>query len=144
MINKNGEHSDHDRRCNFKATTFVGGSYIAKWLSGSEGEAEKEKIRHDKALEAYQKAMGNYQKRREEYQDWLNKEYSDKKAGDENLDSTDQAFQLYAKAHPQASSLLKKPHFHDFYRPGDNQKRGELIYIGAGMAVVAYAASRLL
>ena len=35
------------------ATTFVGGSYLAKYLSGGSGDAER--IRHDKALEKYQK-----------------------------------------------------------------------------------------
>ena len=36
------------------ATTFVGGSYLAKYLSG-ESEADKEKKRHDLAQEKYEK-----------------------------------------------------------------------------------------
>ena len=35
------------------ATAFVGGSYLAKYLSGDKTDAER--IRHDKALEKYQK-----------------------------------------------------------------------------------------
>ena len=39
------------------ATTFIGGSYLAKFLIG--GKTDTERIRHDKALEKYQK---DYQK----------------------------------------------------------------------------------
>ena len=35
------------------ATTFIGGSYLAKYLSG--GNTDQERVRHDKALEKYQK-----------------------------------------------------------------------------------------
>ena len=39
------------------AATFIGGNYLAKALSGDSGQAAlDEKIRHDKALEAYQAA----------------------------------------------------------------------------------------
>ena len=47
------------------AATFIGGNYLAKALSGDSGKAAKdEKIRHDKALEAYQAAYAKYQKDR--------------------------------------------------------------------------------
>ena len=37
------------------AATFIGGNYLAKALSGDSGKAAlDEKMRHDKALEAYQ------------------------------------------------------------------------------------------
>ena len=40
------------------AATFIGGNYLAKALSGDSGNAAlAEKIRHDKALEAYQAAF---------------------------------------------------------------------------------------
>ena len=34
------------------ATTFIGGSYLAKYLSG--GNTDQERVRLDKALEKYQ------------------------------------------------------------------------------------------
>ena len=43
------------------ATTFVGGSYLAKYLSG--GSSEAERIRHDKALEEYQRDAEKYQRK---------------------------------------------------------------------------------
>ena len=40
------------------ATTFVGGSYLAKYFSGD--KTDEERIRHDKALEKYQKDYQKY------------------------------------------------------------------------------------
>ena len=62
----------------------------------------KREKRHDKALESYQKSMGDFQKKREQYQDWLNNEYTKKKQADDNMSHTDMAFRLYSKAHPDA------------------------------------------
>ena len=41
------------------ATTFIGGSYLAKYFSGDDASVEKK--RHDKALEKYQKDYAKYQ-----------------------------------------------------------------------------------
>ena len=41
--------------------TFVGGSYLAKYLSGS-SDSDEEKKRHDLAVEKYQKNMRNMKK----------------------------------------------------------------------------------
>lgn len=39
------------------AVAFIGGNYLARVLSGDDSKASiKEKVRHDKALEAYQAA----------------------------------------------------------------------------------------
>ena len=43
------------------ASTFVGGSYLAKYLSGS-SDSDEEKRRHDLAVEKYQKNMRNMKK----------------------------------------------------------------------------------
>lgn len=41
------------------ATTFVGGSYLAKYLSGG-SDIDEEKKRHDLAVENYQAAYEKY------------------------------------------------------------------------------------
>ena len=52
------------------AAAFIGGNYLAKALSGDSGNAAlAEKVRHDKALEAYQKAYEKWQKDRTELLD---------------------------------------------------------------------------
>ena len=45
------------------ASTFIGGSYLAKYLSGT-------KTDHDKALEKYQKDYAKYQENRQKLLDW--------------------------------------------------------------------------
>jgi len=115
------------------ATAFVGGSYLAKSLSGE----DTERVRHDKALEKYQHDMGEWQKEQKLYQDWLNEQYIEKKQADENLQSTDQAFILYNK-------LQNKPNFKNYYSPSEKQKQYELLYVGGGMLGVGYLASKYL
>ena len=44
-------------------TTFIGGSYLAKYFSGDDASVEKK--RHDKALKKYQKDYAKYQENRE-------------------------------------------------------------------------------
>ena len=51
-------------------TTFVGGSYLAKYLSGNDAkDVLYEKQRHDKALEKYQKDYAAYQEKRQKFLD---------------------------------------------------------------------------
>ena len=49
------------------ASTFIGGSYLAKYLSGS--KTDRERRRHDKALEKYQKDYAKYQENRQKLLD---------------------------------------------------------------------------
>ena len=49
------------------ATTFIDGSYLAKYFSGDDSLAEKK--RHDIALEKYQKDYAKYQENREKLLD---------------------------------------------------------------------------
>ena len=45
------------------AVAFIGGNYLARVLSGDDLKASiEEKVRHDKALEAYQAAYAKYEK----------------------------------------------------------------------------------
>ena len=54
------------------AVTFTGGNYLARYLSGDEHKAaQEEKVRHDKALEAYQAAYAKYEKDRTKLLDWI-------------------------------------------------------------------------
>ena len=125
------------------ATAFTGSMYLGKYLDKQ--HADKERIRHDKALEAYQKQMGEYEKKRQAYQDWLNEQYINKKQADENLNSTDQAFILYKKAHPDVKfNIDDKPEFSDYYKPSSKQKQYEMIYIGGTMLGTGYIVSKFI
>ena len=47
---------------------------------------------------------------------------------------TDESLEFYAKMH--------EPKFSDYYRPSNNQKMGEMVYVGGGMLALGYTASK--
>ena len=58
-----------------------------------------------------------------------------------NISNADEALELYSETHPTESGrasldepkfaeTLKEPSFSDYYRPSDNQKTGEMLYVG--------------
>ena len=115
------------------ATTFVGGSYLAKYLSGD--NTDEERIRHDKAIEKYQKDYASYQEKRQKLIDWYSQQQDVKHQASQNISNTDEALALYSQTH--------EPKFSDYYRPSNNQKMGEMAYVGGGMLALGYMASKL-
>ena len=126
------------------ATAFTGSMVLAKTLGGDSSHTDAEKERHDKALEAYQQAMGAYQKQRQMYQDWLSKNYTDKKEADEIFNTTDRGFLLYKKAHPDNDFKREEPQFNDYYKPTAKQKKYEMVYIGGSMLGAGWLVSKFL
>ena len=127
------------------AATFIGGNYLAKALSGDSGKAAMdEKIRHDKALEAYQAAYAKYQKDCTELLDWVAAQDRLKNKAIHDFQDTDRALAIYNQTHRAKVALPKEPKFSDFYKPSPQQKKGELLFIGAGTLTLGYAALRFL
>jgi len=127
------------------ATAFTGSMYLAKSLGSDKKHVDAEKIRHDKAIERYQQDMGEWQKKRQLYQDWLTTQYVNKKLADDNLQDTDYSFTLYSKAHPKTDfNPSKQPEFSYFYKPNNKQKNYEMAYVGVGMLGAGYLVSRHL
>lgn len=120
------------------ATTFVGGSYLAKYLSGTSSDAER--IRHDKAIEKYQKDYASYQEKRQKLIDWYSQQQDAEHRASQNLSNTDEALKLYSQTHHDYQ--LDEPKFSDYYRPSSNQKMGEMAYVGGGMLALGYMASK--
>ena len=121
------------------ATAFVGGSYLAKYLSGSSTDTER--IRHDKAIEKYQKDHAAYQEKRQRLLDWYNQQQDAEHQASQTLTNTDEAFKLYSQTHPDYQ--LQEPRFSDYYRPNGDQRMGEMAYVGGGMLASGYVASKL-
>ena len=68
------------------AVAFIGGNYLARFLSGGDPKASvEEKIRHDKALEAYQAAYAKYQKERTKLLDWIETQHEIKEQAKQTL-----------------------------------------------------------
>jgi len=96
------------------ATAFITGMYLARYLSG-ESEADKEKKRHDLALEKYEKEYQKYEENQTNL-DWIATNDKMKDKAEHNFQNTDYALKLYKKTH-QDSLDLREPHFSDFYKP---------------------------
>ena len=100
------------------AAAFIGGNYLAKALSGDSGNAAlAEKIRHDKALEAYQAAYQKWQKDRTELLDWIAEQDREKDKARYDFQDTDRALALYNKTHREKIALPQEPKFSDYYKP---------------------------
>ena len=112
------------------AAFFIGGNYLAKYLTGDGGKAAlDEKIRHDKALEAYQAAYAKYQKDRTELLDWIAEQDRVKNQARHDFQDTDRALAFYNQTHRAKVALPKEPQFSDFYKPSPQQKQGELLIL---------------
>ena len=117
------------------ATTFVGGSYLAKYLSGKDTDAERK--RHDLALEKYEKDYQVWQRNRQKVLDWYSQRRDEQDRAAQDLANTDEALKLYNRVHeavdqPQIS-LGKEPSWGEYYKPSSSQKTGEIVYVAGGM-----------
>ena len=101
------------------ASTFIGGSYLAKYLSGS--KTDQERRRHDKALEKYQKDYAKYQENRQKLLDWQEQNRHEDAKASRNFENTDEALKLYNKFHPDENMQINEPVFSDYYRPSKDQ-----------------------
>ena len=124
------------------ASTFIGGSYLAKYLSGDDSLAEKK--RHDKALEKYQKDYAKYQENRQKLLHWQEQNRHGDAIASQSFENTDEALKLYNKFHPDENLQINEPVFSDYYRPSKDKKIGEMVYVSGGMMVLGYVASKWL
>ena len=126
----------------FNATTFSGGSYLAKYLSG--GNTDQERVRYDKALEKYQKDYSKYEEKRQRVLDWIDANRHNDSIASQNLSKTVEALKLYNRTHPDDNLEVNEPIFHDYYQPSNDQKIGEILYVGGGTLSLGYLASKWL
>ena len=106
------------------ATAFTGGSILGQRLSGQGAELVKERERHDKALEKFNRDTEFYREYRQKVYDWekMKKDKSYSAAAD--LSATDEDLERYEEVEPLLSS---------YYEPSEVQKKWEMIYIAGGL-----------
>ena len=127
------------------AAAFTGGNYLERYLSGDNDQAAlDEKIRHDKVLQQYQAAYEKWQKDRTELFDWVAEQDREKNKAIDDFQTTDQALALYNQTNRVKVALRKEPEFSDLYKPSEQQKNSELLFIGAGMLAIGFAVFRSL
>ena len=124
------------------ATTFVGGSYLAKYMSGDDLGAERK--RHDLALEKYERDYQTWQKSRQRVMHWYSQRQNEQDIAAQDCSNTDEALKLYNKVHSQDIVVGNEPNFSNYYKPSNSQKTGEIVYVSAGMLGVVYLASKFL
>ena len=118
----------------------LGAHYLQRAIDG-DGSASAERERHDRALEKYQKDMGEWEKQRTRFRDWEeHREIALQKAR-QDLHQGDEALTLYARTHPPPQ-IGHKPEWNDYYKPSKRQKTMELAVVGGGTLVTAYAVSK--
>jgi len=123
------------------ATAFIGSNYLARVFGGGDKAALEEEKRHEKALEDYQAAYAKYMRDRTRLLDWITTNAQTKEQAKQNFTNTDYAFKLYNQVHPdEQMTPPKEPKFSDFYEPSEQQKKGELAFVGAGALALGYAA----
>ena len=123
--------------------------FLASELTGEDPEAAlKDSVRHNKALEDYQAAYDKYLKDRNKLLDWIamnDRMKRMKEQAEQNFTDTDCAFTFYNQTHQNEQiTTLKEPKFSDFYQHSEQQKQGELLFIGASTLALWYAAFRFL
>jgi len=127
------------------AAAFIGGNYLMRALGGGDKAALEEKKRHEKAREAYEAAYAKYTRNRTKLLDWIATNAETKAEAKQNFTNTDYAFKLYNKAYPDKQMIPpKEPKFSDLYQPSEQQKNGELMFVGAGALALGYATFRFV
>ena len=87
------------------------------------GDSSEERLRHDKAIEDQQKALGDWNKKRAETLDWINKKVTEKNEARAEFDDVDRALEFYNETHPDGHlTLPERPKVSDYYKPSHEQK----------------------
>ena len=77
------------------ATSFIGGNYLVRYLSGDDkAQAEKERERHDHALEKYNEAVERFREGQEKLQDFIAENDRLKHQTSQNLVNVDNALKI--------------------------------------------------
>ena len=127
------------------ALAFTGGNYLFSVLGSKSGEAEKERKRHDLAIEF------EYQHKRQLRLDYLNKQLRDEEHSMLVFKDVDAAAREYWLATGGDQEKLNKvpdagvePTLNEYYTPSTSQKDYELLFMAGGLALTGWAAFKFL
>ena len=123
------------------ALAFTGSSYLFSSLNKE--DLAKERKRHDLAVERLNEAIKQWQEKRQERIDYINKRFREEKKSEEKFTELNEAMREYyevfgEKSIPSrfASPLPPKPVLSDYYKPSENQHYREIAFITLSMATI--------
>ena len=124
------------------AVAFVGGNALYDKLGRTDGSEER--IRHDRAIEDLQRATSEWNQKRLETLDFINKKLKEKSESRNTFDDVDRALDFYNETHPDCNlHIVQQPVLDDFYRPSNEQKYYEIVVITAVGSFAGYLICKL-
>ena len=119
------------------ALAFSGTNFL---FSGFMDHGEKERKRHDLALEKLQRARDEWNEDRMKPLDFINKRLRERNEARAYINNADAAmlecYRLFAK---KIKPVASKPQLSDFYRPSRAQKNGEQLFVTVSTGIATYA-----
>ena len=114
------------------ALAFTGSNYLFSSLSKE--SIEKERKRHDKAIEDMQEAQLLWSKKRQQRLDYINDEIAKENKAEKRFTDLNSAMQHYfLVTGTQLEPLPPKPVLSDFYVPSEDHHNRELAFITLSM-----------
>jgi len=133
------------------ALAFTGGNYLFSLLGVKSAEAEKERKRHDLAIEELQRAQVKYHHKRHLRLDYLNQQLQAEQHSAQVFEDVDVAMrECWLVTGCDESKLKavsddgKAPELSGYYSPPEAQKQYELALIVGDLALTGWAAFRFL
>ena len=115
------------------ALAFSGSNFLFSSLSKE--SMEKERKRHDKAIEDLQRAQMEWVRKRQEQLDYINKQIMKQHKAEKRFMDLNSAMQQYfiVTGRRQLEPLPPKPVLSDFYVPSEDHHNHELAFITLSM-----------
>ena len=125
------------------AVAFTGGNAIYRAVQGG-SNPEKERKRHDEAIEALNKATVEWNEKRQKSLDFINRRLRREGRSEKDFNDVDEALLLYNRTHQDRVALDHRPTLADFYQPSESQKNSEYVFIAGSVATAGLLAYKFL
>ena len=124
------------------ALAFSGSNYLFSHLDKE--EYDKERKRHDLAMEQLNRETAKWNEQRRTYLDFINQELSRRNLAERDFNNVDEAMALYSEVTSagQIHSLQPKPKLSDFYQPSAEAKKYEYLWLIGGSIFTGYLVYR--
>ena len=126
------------------AMTFTGDSFLFSKL-GKNQDAEKERERHDRAVEQLEAAQEAWSQKRMQRLDFINEQMQKEHPAEQTFDDVDQAMkQYYHITGKQLDPLPPEPKLTDYYEPSPDHQNRELLFMIAGKKTTGFSTFELI